>query len=67
MRCEGGVNMKDFRELIAWQKTTDLFERVVKDVEKFPNTRAARVIEDQVLRSVGSITANIRFRSFISY
>lgn len=51
--------MKDFRELIVWQKAVDLFEQVVKDVEKFPNTRAGRVIEDQVLRSVGSISANI--------
>jgi hypothetical protein len=42
--CEEGVNMKDFRELIVWQKAMDLFEQVVKDVEEFPNTRAARVI-----------------------
>ncbi len=37
----------------------DLFEQVVKDVETFPMTRAAKVIEDQVVRSVGSISANI--------
>ena len=51
--------MQDFRGLIVWQKAIGLFEDVVKDVEKFPNTRAARVIEDQLLRSVGSISANI--------
>jgi len=51
--------MKDFRELIVWQKAMDLFEQVVNDVEGFPNKRAARVIEDQVLRSSGSISSNI--------
>ena len=51
--------MKDFRELKVWQKAIELFEQVAKDVEGFPNTRAAWVIEDQVLRSVGSISANI--------
>jgi four helix bundle protein len=56
---EEEVRMKDFRELIVWQKAMDLFEQVVGDVETFPNTRAARVIEDQVLRSAGSISANI--------
>jgi len=58
--------MKDFRELIVWQKARDLFERVVRDVEKFSNTRAARVIGNQVLRSVGSISANIKGTSLIS-
>lgn len=51
--------MKDFRDLIVWRKAMDLFEQVVGDVETFPNKRAARVIEDQVLRSAGSISANI--------
>ena len=51
--------IKDFRGLKVWQKGIDLFESVVKDVEGFPNTRAARVIEDQVLRSSGSISSNI--------
>jgi four helix bundle protein len=51
--------MKDFRELIVWQKAMELFEQVTGDVEGFPQKRAARIIEDQVLRSVGSISANI--------
>jgi len=56
---ERARGMRDFRELKVWQKAIGLFEEVVRDVEKFPNTRAAKVIEDQVLRSVGSISANI--------
>jgi four helix bundle protein len=59
VRSEERIGMKDFRELIVWQKAMDLFEQVVNDVEGFPNKRAARVIEDQVLRSTGSISANI--------
>jgi len=28
--------MKDFRELIVWQKAMELFEQVTGDVEGFP-------------------------------
>ena len=51
--------MKDFRELVVWQKAMDLFEDLVKDVETFPKTEAARIISNQVLRSVSSVSANI--------
>jgi four helix bundle protein len=51
--------MKDFRELKVWQKGMDLFDVVVKDVESFSKTEVARIIANQVLRSVSSITANI--------
>jgi len=50
---------QDFRELIVWKKAMELFKQTAADVEAFPNTRAARIIEDQVLRSVSSISANI--------
>ncbi len=51
--------MKDFRDLIVWQKAMGLFEDVVKDVEKFPSSEVTRIISNQVLRSVSSISANI--------
>ena len=51
--------MKDFRDLVVWQKAMRLFEDVVKDAEKFPNTEVARIISNQVLRSVSSVSANI--------
>lgn len=51
--------MKDFRELIVWQKAVDLFEKCVTDMESLPKTEAAKVIMNQVLRSVSSISANI--------
>ncbi|WP_347275364.1 four helix bundle protein [Candidatus Kuenenia sp.] len=51
--------MKDFRELVVWQKAINLFEAVVKDTEMFPNTESARIIQNQVIRSISSISANI--------
>ena len=51
--------IKDFRDLMVWQKAVELFEDVVRDVEKFPKTEAARVISSQLIRSVSSISANI--------
>jgi four helix bundle protein len=50
---------RDFRELIVWQKAIELFKQTIKDVESFPDTRASKIIEDQILRSVSSVSANI--------
>ena len=49
----------DFRDLIVWQKSHQLFLDIVNDVEKFPKTQASKIIADQVLRSCGSISASI--------
>jgi four helix bundle protein len=51
--------IKNFTDLIIWQKAIELFEKTVADVEEFPNKRAAWIITDQVIRSVGSIGSNI--------
>ncbi len=51
--------MKDFRELIVWQTGMLLFEEVMKDVETFPKTEIAKIIANQILRSVSSISVNI--------
>jgi len=48
-----------FTDLIVWQKSHKLFIDIVDDVDKFPNKRAAQIIADQILRSSGSISANI--------
>jgi len=53
------VETKKFTDLIVWQKAHRLFLDIVKDVEVFPDKRAARIISDQVLRSGGSVSANI--------
>ena len=49
--------MKDFRELKVWQMAMELFMEVVRDVEAFPKTEVARIIANQILRSVSSIIA----------
>jgi len=51
--------VKSFIELDVWQKAHHLFLDTSGDITKFPQTRAAKVITDQVLRSIGSISANI--------
>ena len=51
--------IKDFRDLIVWQKSHQLFLDIIKDVELFPKTQAARIIIDQILRACSSISANI--------
>jgi len=51
--------MKDFRELKVWHMGMELFEEVVRDSESFPKTEVGKIIINQVLRSVSSITANI--------
>lgn len=51
--------MKDFRDLTVWQKAIGLFGHVIKDGEKFPDTEVARILSNQVLKSVSSTSANI--------
>ena len=48
-----------FIDLEVWQKAHQLFLDAVKDSDKFPKTDAARIITNQLLRSTGSISANI--------
>ena len=54
-----GEKMQDFKDLLVWQKSIELFGNVVKDVEEFPKTEVAKIIANQVLRSTSSISANI--------
>jgi four helix bundle protein len=51
--------IKSFEDLIVWQKAHRLFLEVARDIEVFPNGRTANVIANQLLRSAGSISANI--------
>lgn len=54
---KGGV--QTFKDLVVWQKAHQLFLQIVQDAEGFPKTRAASIVADQLLRAVGSISANI--------
>jgi four helix bundle protein len=51
--------MKCFTELEVWQKAHRLFLDVTADAGKIPPTAAAKVILNQILRSIGSVSANI--------
>lgn len=48
-----------FTDMVVWQKAHELFLLLARDVEAFPKTRAAGIVADQLLRAVGSISANI--------
>jgi len=54
----GGVK-KDFKDLRVWQVADKLFVIVLKDCQKFPKNRIAYFLSDQLLRAIGSISANI--------
>jgi four helix bundle protein len=56
---EGKGAITSFTDLVVWQKAHKLFLRLAHDVETFPRTKAAAIVADQLLRSVGSISANI--------
>ena len=53
------AQIRNFMDLVVWQKAHRLFLEVVKDVEAFPSGLPGRVVADQLLRSSGSISANI--------
>ena len=51
--------IRSFEDLIVWQKADVLWRMICEDVDSFPNKRIAWIVTDQVVRSVGSISANI--------
>jgi four helix bundle protein len=50
---------RHFTDLEVWRKAHTLFIDLLEVVDQFPEKRGARVLTDQVLRSSGSISANI--------
>ena len=48
-----------FTDLKVWNDAHDLYLLAMKDVENFPNSKGAYNLIDQLLRSIGSISANI--------
>jgi four helix bundle protein len=54
-----GTAVRSFKDLVVWQKAHQLFLQLVREVEGFPKTRAAAIVADQLLRAVGSMSANI--------
>jgi four helix bundle protein len=50
---------EDFTRLVLWQKSQQLATEVAMLVASLPRNRAADVIGNQVMRSAGSVPANI--------
>jgi len=48
-----------FTDLIIWQKAHKLFLDLLTDLDELPRKRSATILSDQVIRSAGSISANI--------
>lgn len=52
-------SIKSYKEIKIWQKGDLVFDMVCEDMERWPNTKVANVIGYQVLKSSGSISANV--------
>jgi four helix bundle protein len=48
-----------FRNLVVWQKAQQLAARVVGESTRLPKQQAAAILAAQLLRSAGSVSANI--------
>jgi len=51
--------VKSFKDLKIWQRARTVFTMVYADVRAWPRERGPQVLSYQLLRSVGSIGANI--------
>jgi four helix bundle protein len=59
MTSQRREKVQRFTDLEVWRKSHELFLRLLLDLEPLPNTRAAVVLTDQVVRALGSVGANI--------
>lgn len=49
----------NYKELRVWIAAEELFEFICEDIKKFPQNKIAWIIADQLIRSAGSIGANV--------
>ena len=68
------VLIKDYKELIVWQKANSLTNLVIDLAERFPKNFSGEIIAKQMIRSATSIPANIaegfgsrKGNEFVSY
>ena len=50
---------EDFKKLVIWEKAQALAASIARVVAELPRNRAAEIIASQLLRSAGSVPANI--------
>lgn len=53
------MKVRSYQDWKIWQLSDELFDMICDDYQKFPQNRLAWIIGDQVIRSIGSISANI--------
>ena len=53
------MSIQRFSDLQVWRRSHELFLELLEDLEALPRNRGAAVLTDQVIRSIGSIGANI--------
>jgi four helix bundle protein len=53
------MKISHFTDLEVWRKAHQLFLDLLADIQDFPRHRSAEILADQILRSCGSISANI--------
>jgi four helix bundle protein len=56
---KGMKGIKTYRDLIVWQKAHELAKRVINILHHYPSNEEAKIIKNQLIRSVTSIPANI--------
>jgi four helix bundle protein len=54
-----GKEVRHFKDLMVWQRSHQLFLDVLRDIESFKKDVVLRIIIDQIIRSIGSISSNI--------
>ncbi len=55
----GKAKIEHFTDLDVWRRSHELFLAVFRELDELPHTKAAAALTDQVVRSLGSIGANI--------
>ena len=52
-------SVKHFTDLEVWRRSHPLFLDLVEDLDPLPQKRSVTILTDQILRSIGSVGANI--------
>lgn len=52
-------SVRHFTDLEVWRRSHQLFLDLLDDLDPLPQKRSVAILTDQILRSVGSVSANI--------
>jgi four helix bundle protein len=55
----GKQRVEHFTDLEVWRKSHFLFLALLNDLDPLPQKRSVAILSDQILRSIGSVGANI--------